>query len=870
MVPGSHPFAELEAALIRSAPDPPSSLGEQLGDPGTGILRAALRVLDHDDDRLVVVIDQFEELFTLTEDDAVRSSFLDGLVTAVDDPRRRVVVILTLRADYYHLTLDHAEFSTRFGHGVVNVGPLLPEELESAALLPAQRMGVEIEPALLGTLLSEVIGRPGNLPLFQYTLTDLFDRGGAMLTLEDYEAVGGIAGALARRAEDAYGGFDPDDQAACKQVLMRMVAVGEEGFARRRLSVDGLRALGIDAAAIQRIVGALVDARLVTTDRDQRTGRPTIEVAHEALLAAWPRLAGWLEDASDDLRRHAFLAAAVAEWEASGRDPEYLWHGRRLEDHRSWAADSSLDLSVDEQRFLTEAALRDQEAERARARARRSTRIRTSILAAAVVALVAIGGFVVYQAVQPKPLEVMLLDAPGGGSASASAFAGIEAVADRLDVGVRRIRPGIDTGPEIEAAIAALPDYVVIGRDAAKAFGPFYFEAITERLDTTRFLDFSFGGVEPEGDHPNWTRVAFDQAEAGFLAGVLAAGRTETGVVGFVGGHAAIMEDLRGGFEIGVASVDPSIEVVSAYSPITSVPPLSVYDEASAEQAFETTLRVLDAGADVVLNGHGDAGIGVFRAVASSARDAWAIGVASDQYSDLVESEQRTADHVLASIVYRYDVAIPWAIQRSRAGNDASGDAGLTIGAIDVADPSGNLTEAELASLASATELIIAEGSPDTGLDPRPESWGEAVLPRHGPTELPPDADVIHIALTAEEGMTVTDPGALAVGDTVTAQMDIESQTYWWYWVTIGRLTDLVEERPLPPALDGPGWLQPDYWDIRLPRNWMAIPGRGSSAAMSVVLDRPGTWAVAIGRFDEPGLLSPVEWRTFEVLPASG
>ena len=176
MVPGAHPFAELEAALLRSTIDAPNSLDTQLADPTLGLLRAALRLLPDDTTRLVLLIDQFEELFTLVDDEAERRRFLANLVAAVDDPQGRVLVVLTLRADSYHRPLAYGEFAARLGPGVINVLPLTTDELEEAAQEPAARRGVTFEPALLAELLTDVIGEPGALPMFQYALTELFDR----------------------------------------------------------------------------------------------------------------------------------------------------------------------------------------------------------------------------------------------------------------------------------------------------------------------------------------------------------------------------------------------------------------------------------------------------------------------------------------------------------------------------------------------------------------------------------------------------------------------------------------------------------------------------------------------------------------------
>jgi len=176
MVPGSRPFQEAEAALLRSTLDSPDSLTELLSDPDDGLLRACLRVLPESDARLLLVIDQFEELFTLGAPPAERDRFIRNLEVVGDDPYGRVVVVVGLRADFYGEPLQYPAFAERLAEGVVNVLPMTPDELEAAAEAPAAGADVRIESPLLVQMLQDVAGQVGGLPLFQYTLTELFDR----------------------------------------------------------------------------------------------------------------------------------------------------------------------------------------------------------------------------------------------------------------------------------------------------------------------------------------------------------------------------------------------------------------------------------------------------------------------------------------------------------------------------------------------------------------------------------------------------------------------------------------------------------------------------------------------------------------------
>ena len=291
MVPGSHPFAEMEAALLRSTLDAPDSLRDQLdSEDGTGLLRAALRLLPVENSCLVLVIDQFEESFTLVDSEEVKQRFLGNVVTAVEDGRGRIKVVLTLRAGFYSAPLTYARFAQQLGESVVNVVPMAPEELEAAAQQPARRAGVQLEPALLVRLISDVLGQPGGLPLFQYSLRELFERRiGDELTIRTYEEMGGANGALTRKAEDLYGLLSADQKRVARQLFLRLVTIsGQDEWTRRRVAASEIRSLGVGVGvgveALQAAIAAFGDESRFTFDRDQVSGSPTIEVAHEALL----------------------------------------------------------------------------------------------------------------------------------------------------------------------------------------------------------------------------------------------------------------------------------------------------------------------------------------------------------------------------------------------------------------------------------------------------------------------------------------------------------------------------------------------------------------------------------------------------------
>ena len=354
MFPGAHPLDGLESALLRAAPDPPSSLMEQLERDEHGLHRAVLRLLPSDQSELVLVIDQFEEVFTLVEDEDVRTHFLGSLEAAANDPRSRLRVVVTLRADFYDRPLLYRGFAELFKSRVEAVVPLSAEELERAISGPAKRVDVSLEPGLVAAMLADVAEEPGALPLMEYALTELFERrDGRTLFLEAYRQIGGVSGALGRRAEELYAELDDDGKEAARQLFLRLVALGEgTEDTRRRVPRAEVSSLDVDQQAMATVLDAFGASRQLSFDRDARTGDPTIELAHEAMLTAWPRLHRWIDAAREDLRTERRLAASARDWIDADRDPSFLLQGSRLEQAESWETNSGLAVTPEERDYV--------------------------------------------------------------------------------------------------------------------------------------------------------------------------------------------------------------------------------------------------------------------------------------------------------------------------------------------------------------------------------------------------------------------------------------------------------------------------------------------------------------------------------------
>ena len=399
MTPAPHPFEQLEDALLGVAVDPPSSLLEQLAGE-QGMERAIDRVLPDDGSQLLLLIDQFEELFTQV-DTATANRFIESVVSAVTDQQSRVRVVVTLRADFYDRPLQHRGLGELLREGTELITPMSPVELERAITRPAESHGVTFEPALIAELLREVTDRPGALPLLQYTLTELFDgRSGSRIDFAAYEALGGMSSSLVKRAEGLLSSLGNGAADVARQVFLRLVTVSEGGEdTRRRVLQSELEELEVDRQTLRSVLDTFGRHRLLSFDRDPVSRSPTVEISHEALLTEWTRLRNWIDGARADVRMQRRLAEAMREWVAAGRADAYLLRGGLLDQMTGWATMTSVQLSGPERAFLAgSVAERDREARemqdrehRAVTAERRQVRRGRQLLAVGLVAVLVTG-----------------------------------------------------------------------------------------------------------------------------------------------------------------------------------------------------------------------------------------------------------------------------------------------------------------------------------------------------------------------------------------------------------------------------------------------------------------------------------------------
>ncbi len=337
-------------------------------------------------ERVVLVVDQFEETFTLCADESERSSFIECLVELSADPDRAIVVI-SLRGDYYGHCGAYPKLARLMAANQVLVGPMDADELRRAIELPARRAGVRVESALTEAIVAEIGAGAGGLPLLSTALVELWnERDDDRLRLAAFERIGGVRGAVARLAEGSYGQLDDEQREAGRRLFLRLVAVGDEGaIARRSVSPSELD-LASDA-----VLASVVER--LTADRLLTAHGSSIEVAHEALLREWPRFQEWLaeDEQGRELRDH--LIQSARRWQGSGRDDGELYRGARLSATLGWAATRDRELNALERDFLA-AGRRHGELDAERQR-RQNRRLRVLLVGATGLLVAAVAGGIV-------------------------------------------------------------------------------------------------------------------------------------------------------------------------------------------------------------------------------------------------------------------------------------------------------------------------------------------------------------------------------------------------------------------------------------------------------------------------------------------
>jgi hypothetical protein len=348
-------------ALRRSVGRGSGSLSIRVFTPGrhpldllTDQLGRALPPATSPNARLLLLVDQFEELFTQCDDQAERQQFVARLLAAATDPRAQCDVLLTLRADFYGQCFTYPQFASLVSAHQLTLGPLDDDGLTQAIEAPARRVGLALEPGLVERLLNDAKGRSGALPLLQMVMSELWERRlQGWLTNAAYSAVGGLAGAIASRAEAVYTSLESPSRRVARDVLLRLIQPGEGSLdTRRRVRMHELYVRSSNKELIDEVVGSLTDAHLLTTTNDSHTNERVVEISHEALISEWPRLRGWVDEDRMKLVALHRLSDAATEWDNARRDEGRLYRGTQLDQTAEWPEDDLAQLNMLERDFL--------------------------------------------------------------------------------------------------------------------------------------------------------------------------------------------------------------------------------------------------------------------------------------------------------------------------------------------------------------------------------------------------------------------------------------------------------------------------------------------------------------------------------------
>ena len=412
LTPTAHPLDALAVALTDAAiPDEAAALSARLAADPTALAAAARDLLAKEGrPRLLLVLDQFEEAFSLARDAAERRALFDNLVAAVDPTANHpITIVVALRADFYARFAEHDGLRDLVARHQEYIGAMSREELFRAIVAPATRGNWKLQEGLVELMLDDAGDEPGALPLLSHALLATWQRRrGRTMTLSAYKEAGGVRGAIAKTAEAVFQQrLTPEQRPIARAIFVRLTELGESVDAdtpdtRRRAAFSELITRATDTQMLDAVLNILVDARLVITDVVPPTNTKIVEVAHEALIREWPTLRAWLDQDREGLIRQRQLTEDVGDWLKLGRDPGALYRGARLARTLEWTAAAPDALSVDEAEFLD--ASRAAAAREARAR---STQRALAISSVVLLVLAVVAALWAFDVISPRPVDKM-------------------------------------------------------------------------------------------------------------------------------------------------------------------------------------------------------------------------------------------------------------------------------------------------------------------------------------------------------------------------------------------------------------------------------------------------------------------------------
>jgi WD40 repeat protein/energy-coupling factor transporter ATP-binding protein EcfA2 len=306
-------------------------------------------------DCVLILVDQFEEVFTLCHDELERITFIEQLLLTAHDTSKKTTVVIALRADFYPHCAQYPLLRQAVAAEQEYIGQMTTEELRRAIEEPAKRGGWDFEPGLVDVLLQDIGAHgsqepePGALPLLSHALLATWERRqGHVFTLDGYHASGGVRRAIAETAESVFTDqLNQEQQKLAHDVFLRLTELGEgTEDTRRRAALNELVRQSAEAIPLRTVLNTLAEARLITLNEDNA------EIAHEALIREWQRLRDWLNEDREGLKLHRHLTETVRAWEARGHDPSELYRGARLANAREWMTTYGDRLNQPERDFL--------------------------------------------------------------------------------------------------------------------------------------------------------------------------------------------------------------------------------------------------------------------------------------------------------------------------------------------------------------------------------------------------------------------------------------------------------------------------------------------------------------------------------------
>ncbi len=307
--------------------------------------------LENPGDRLLLVADQFEELYALCRDGEERQIFLDRVLETVKHAEN-FCFVMTLRADFFGQALSYRPFADALQYADLKLGPMTDEELQAAIEMPAALLDVTLESGLTERILNAVSAEPGDLPLLEFALTQLWAKQqNCQLTHAAYDEIGGVEAALARYADEAHDQLNEEEKERARRIFSQLVRPGEGTEDTRRLATR--MEVGEENWDL---VTRLANLRLVVTNSDENTGEETVELVHEALIRGWENLRLWIELDRAFRTWQERLRAALRQWEASKRDDGALLRGAPLAEAQAWLVSRRLEVSATERSFIEQSA----------------------------------------------------------------------------------------------------------------------------------------------------------------------------------------------------------------------------------------------------------------------------------------------------------------------------------------------------------------------------------------------------------------------------------------------------------------------------------------------------------------------------------